>query len=74
LEAWPNNQTAWEYQAKLDQLHKLIGSASKYVMKMLGVDLGPPRLPQYALSQDVYNETFQSLQAFGFFNQTWKFY
>lgn len=42
-------------------------AAQRAVMKMLGTDLGNPRLPLVALSDDAYNSLKADLEAVGFF-------
>ena len=42
-------------------------AAAKAVMKMLGVDVGPARLPNTNLSTDQMNELRRKLEALGYF-------
>lgn len=47
-----------------------MSGAGKYVMKMLGIDLGPPRLPAVPMTQSTYDQIYTALQNWGFFNRT----
>jgi N-acetylneuraminate lyase len=60
-----------EAQKRLNNLQSLIkGEAAKEVMKMLGIDLGPPRLPNVQISEQDYDKLFITLKDWGFFNST----
>jgi len=64
-------QKAQQAQESLNNLQSLIqGEGGKAVMKMLGIDLGGPRLPNLDISQAEYEKLYLSLQEWGFFNQT----
>jgi len=66
-----NMQQAEKLQLQLNALQNIVCCDSgKSVMKMLGIDLGPPRLPSVPISQDVYDKVFLNLSNFGFFNHT----
>ncbi len=65
--------TAREEQFRSVQLIQLLGSqgymgAAKSVMKMLGVDVGPPRRPNTALSHEQVHQLRHQLETLGFFD------
>jgi len=62
---------AQDAQTRLNNLQSLIkGEAAKSVMKMFGIDLGPPRLPNVPISEQDYDKLYISLSNWGFFNST----
>jgi len=72
ITTWYGSQSSLALQAqqRLNTLQGLVGGASKDVFKMMGIDLGPPRLPKVPISQEEYDRVFAALTKFGFFNQT----
>lgn len=48
--------------------HGGIAGAGKAIMKMIGLDLGPPRPPEKEVAADVERELQSELEQIGFFN------
>eukprot|EP00698_Gefionella_okellyi_P003136 TRINITY_DN12930_c0_g1_i1.p1 TRINITY_DN12930_c0_g1~~TRINITY_DN12930_c0_g1_i1.p1 ORF type:complete len:326 (+),score=73.32 TRINITY_DN12930_c0_g1_i1:38-1015(+) len=76
LDAWAAGDVegAEKAQARRDDLANTMHGAGRYVMKMLGIDLGPPRLPSQPMEESQYNAVYVALQQWGFFNQTAVYY
>jgi len=61
---------AFNAQKKLDVLHDAVGGCAKYVFRMMGLDLGDPRLPGSPVSDSDYKTSYDKLVKIGFFNRT----
>lgn len=68
-----NMQLAEQNQQRLNDLQNIINSygGNRDVMKMLGIDMGPARLPSAPhISQKSYDALQDALSKWGFFNNT----
>lgn len=70
--AWPNETAVWSAQTELTELSNIFGEfndGDRYMMKMLNIDLGPPRLPRQPMPEADFAQLKQTLTQWGFFQK-----
>ena len=71
--AWPNETQMWKAQDELtevsDMWSQVGGGSDRYILDMLNVPIGPPRLPEQPLSSADYDKLKSMLTKWGFFDK-----
>jgi len=68
---WPAARAEQKWKHDVNAVFAAYPSAERAVyVKLIGVDMAPPRLPSLPFPEEQYDSLISQLDAFGFFNQT----